>query len=319
MGRKSKKYKADKQSTTDDIRELLRRLQGMMKPVMAPLSDGLSYSSSETSLPDLEELATIAGKQKADIPTKRSEGSLVMEGTLKALLDNLRRNLAADINSFKEEISGVSRHLNDTEISLAAHESCLNTMEQEIRELRHEQAQTQNRMAMMEDRRWKDVKIRGIPAQISAAEIPHFMRRLLTHLFSAKQAKMMALDGCFRLPAPTSRSTEVNGDVIVRFQNGPDRQVLLMALRNKSPYDFEGHKLTVYPDLSRATLEWRRSIKPLTTELVWYNIPYKWSSPKCLLIPRESGNLKIQEAAEINNTLQHLGLPLTLKSLIPTT
>ncbi|CAH2284610.1 Hypothetical predicted protein [Pelobates cultripes] len=130
---------------------------------------------------------------------------------------------------------------------------------------------------------------------------------------------MRALDGCFRLPAPTSRSTEVNRDVIVRFQNGPDRQAFLMSLWNKSPYDFEGHTLTFYPDLSRATLEWRRSLKPLTTELVRHNIPYKWSSPKCLLIPRDSGNLKIQEATEIKSTLQQLELPMTPEGTIPTT
>ncbi|CAH2221196.1 Hypothetical predicted protein [Pelobates cultripes] len=169
---------------------------------MASLSDRLSYSSSETSIPDMEELAAIARRKRADIPAKRSEGSPMMEGTLKALLDDLHSNLEADINSFKEEISGVSRHLHEA-----------------------------------------------------------------------------------------SHSTEAHRDAIVRFQNGPDRQTLLMALQNKTPYDFEGHKLMFYPNLSRATLEWRRS-------LIWHNIPYKWSTPKYLLIPRDSGNLKIQEATE---------------------
>ncbi|CAH2293005.1 Hypothetical predicted protein [Pelobates cultripes] len=124
-------------------------------------------------------------------------------------------------------------------------------------------------MAVMEDRRtWKNVMIRGIPEQIGTAEIPHLVRRLLTHLFSAKQAKMMALDGCFRLPVPTSCSTEGNRDVIARFQNGPDRQAFLTALQNKSPYDFKGHTLMFYTGLSRAILEWRRSLKPLTMELI---------------------------------------------------
>ncbi|CAH2325641.1 Hypothetical predicted protein [Pelobates cultripes] len=102
---------------------------------MAPLSDGLSYSSSETSLPDMEELTTIARRPRADLSAKWSEGSRVMEGTLKALLDDLRRNLAADLNSFKEEISGVSRRLHDAEITMAAHETHLNNMEQEICEM----------------------------------------------------------------------------------------------------------------------------------------------------------------------------------------
>ncbi|CAH2223334.1 Hypothetical predicted protein [Pelobates cultripes] len=109
MGRKTKKYKEDKISTTADIRNLLRRQQGAMKP----LSDRLSYSSSETSLPDMEELAPITRRPRADLPVKRSKGSPVTEGRLKDLLDVLHSNLAADIKSFKEEISGVLRRLYD--------------------------------------------------------------------------------------------------------------------------------------------------------------------------------------------------------------
>ncbi|CAH2319673.1 Hypothetical predicted protein, partial [Pelobates cultripes] len=75
MGQKTKKFKTDKIPTTADIRELLRRPQGATKPVMAPLSDGLSYSSSETSLPDMEELTSTARRPRADLSAKRSEGS----------------------------------------------------------------------------------------------------------------------------------------------------------------------------------------------------------------------------------------------------
>ncbi|CAH2319674.1 Hypothetical predicted protein, partial [Pelobates cultripes] len=115
-----------------------------------------------------------------------------------------------------EEISGVSRRLHDAEITTATHEVRLNNMEQELSDMRREQVQTQRRMAAMENRRrCKNVKIRGIPEQIGTVEIPHLVRRLLTHLFSAKQAKLMALDGCYRLPAPPPCSTEMNRDVIV--------------------------------------------------------------------------------------------------------
>ncbi|CAH2321822.1 Hypothetical predicted protein [Pelobates cultripes] len=84
--------------------------------------------------------------------------------------------------------------------------------------MRREKAQIQSHMVAMEDRqRWKNIKIRGILKQISTAEIPHLIRRLLTHLFSSTHAKLMALDGCFRLSASLLHSPEVNGDIIVRF------------------------------------------------------------------------------------------------------
>ncbi|CAH2283703.1 Hypothetical predicted protein [Pelobates cultripes] len=71
---------------------------------MAPLSDAPSRTTSEDALSNLELMAETqrAGKPKA-------QGSPpVTEDRLKAL-DDLRRHIAADINSFKEEITrGVS-------------------------------------------------------------------------------------------------------------------------------------------------------------------------------------------------------------------
>ncbi|CAH2326992.1 Hypothetical predicted protein [Pelobates cultripes] len=52
------------------------------------------------------------------------------------------------------------------------------------------------------------------------------------------------------------------------FQQGRDRQTFMAALRGKTPLNFEGHSLTFYPDLSKATMAWRRSFRPLTTELM---------------------------------------------------
>ncbi|CAH2251117.1 Hypothetical predicted protein [Pelobates cultripes] len=129
----------------------------------------------------------------------------------------------------------------------------------------------------------------------------------------------MAMYGWFRLPAPPSCSTEVNKDVNVRFQNGPYRQGFLNVLRNKSPYHFEGHTLMFYLDQSRATLNWRRSLRPLAAELIRNNVPYKWDNPKCLLLPRDTENLKVQEILDITNTLQQLMLTTSHRGTLPAT
>ncbi|CAH2307269.1 Hypothetical predicted protein [Pelobates cultripes] len=125
MGRKSKKYQTEKHPTTADIGELLWRPQASLRPVMELLSNAPSRSSSEDSLSNLEMMAETqrAGKPKAQ------NNPPVTEDRLKALLDDLRRHIAADINSFKEEINGVSVKLHDTEISTAAHEARINSLE----------------------------------------------------------------------------------------------------------------------------------------------------------------------------------------------
>ncbi|CAH2302681.1 Hypothetical predicted protein [Pelobates cultripes] len=99
-----------------------------------------------------------------------------------------------------------------------------------------------------------------------------------------------------------------SSDVIVHFQNRSDRQALMSAVHHKSPYHFEEHALNFYQDLSRATMVWLRSMRPLTAELIKHRIPYKWGSPRSLLVPHDTGTLKITDASEAAGTLRILGL-----------
>ncbi|CAH2283261.1 Hypothetical predicted protein [Pelobates cultripes] len=132
---------------------------------------------------------------------------------------------------------------------------------------------------------------------------------MLTALFPAKQAKAMPLDGWYRIPKPAASTQSTSRDNIIRFQQSQDRLAFMAAIRNRSPLQFEEHSLTYFPDLSRATLDWRRSLRPLTKELIARKIPYRWGAPRSLIIPQEHGDLKLTNAAEIPCIVQTLGLP----------
>ncbi|CAH2247612.1 Hypothetical predicted protein [Pelobates cultripes] len=224
-------------------------------------------------LPDLRELEVKTRDKQAAIQSDRKSGTSVTEGTLKDLLDKLCRNIAADISAFKEEISGVMARLHETEVTTACHETRLTTLDWELSTLWRKQAQTQYVAAMEDRRRWKNIKVQGLPDNIATAELPHLFRRLLAQLLFAKQAKLMSLYGCYRPPAPPASSTGVHRDIVICFQNSPDKQVFMTAIRNKSPYSFEELQLAFFPDLSRATLDWRRALRPLTLELTKHKVP----------------------------------------------
>ncbi|CAH2282954.1 Hypothetical predicted protein [Pelobates cultripes] len=71
---------------------------------MTPLSDDQSYSSSEAFLADVGELDMLPYRRRDNLPAKCVGDQLETKGALKALLDDLRCNIAAAINSSKEEI-----------------------------------------------------------------------------------------------------------------------------------------------------------------------------------------------------------------------
>ncbi|CAH2291907.1 Hypothetical predicted protein [Pelobates cultripes] len=131
---------------------------------------------------------------------------------------------------------------------------------------------------------------------------------LLTKLFSAKQAKAMTLAGWHRITGPATGIQRPTRDIILRFQQGQDRTAFMAAVRHITPLRFEDHDLTFYPDLSKATMEWRRSLRPLTQALAASKTPYKWGSPRCLLITRETGIVKVREASEIPSILLQMGV-----------
>ncbi|CAH2283029.1 Hypothetical predicted protein, partial [Pelobates cultripes] len=112
------------------------------------------------------------------------------------------------------------------------HETRLTKLEWELTALQSEQAKARQHMATMDDRRrWKNVKVHGLPDTVTMTEIPHLIRRLLAQLFPDKQTKQMQLDSCYRLTASPATATGAHRDIIIRFQAGPDKQEFIAATR----------------------------------------------------------------------------------------
>ncbi|CAH2220600.1 Hypothetical predicted protein [Pelobates cultripes] len=144
---------------------------------MRPLSDGPSCLTSEDSLTNLRGSEQPVTKRRAEQPPMQRVSPLVTEAMLKAYFHELCQSITASIAAFKKEINGVSVRLHDTEVTSAAHEVRIASLETEIATLRQEITQSQHHMAVMEDRRrWKNVKLSGLPGSIPLTEIPHLIR-----------------------------------------------------------------------------------------------------------------------------------------------
>ncbi|CAH2282457.1 Hypothetical predicted protein [Pelobates cultripes] len=73
---------------------------------------------------------------------------------------------------FREEISGVSAHLQNTELKTAAQETRLATVEQQLLILQKAQIQNQDSLAALEDkRRWNNIKVHSLLDTIETAEL----------------------------------------------------------------------------------------------------------------------------------------------------
>ncbi|CAH2314830.1 Hypothetical predicted protein, partial [Pelobates cultripes] len=88
---------------------------------MASRIEGIYNSSSKASVSDEGDYGAPAGSRLIHSPAK----PLITEEKLRDMLGELRHNIAADIGRFRKEISGVSAHLQNTELNTAAQESRL--------------------------------------------------------------------------------------------------------------------------------------------------------------------------------------------------
>ncbi|CAH2324238.1 Hypothetical predicted protein, partial [Pelobates cultripes] len=115
------------------------------------------------SISDPGDYDTRAPTRPAHVRAHRVEKSQLSEEKLRDMLDELCRNIAAGIGLFREEISGVSTGLQNTEITAATHETRLTKVEQQLTALQMAQTQTRESMASQEDkRRWKNLKCRRL-------------------------------------------------------------------------------------------------------------------------------------------------------------
>ncbi|CAH2296602.1 Hypothetical predicted protein, partial [Pelobates cultripes] len=112
----------------------------------------------------------------------------------------------------------------------------------------------------------------------------------------------------FRLPKSPRAQTNAVSDIIVHCSLAQDKKALLPALRNQTPYTFEGADLSFYQDLSRSTLQWRKMLLPTMSQLRNGGVTYQWTTPRALTVTHNGSGHKIISAGEAPALLRALGL-----------
>ncbi|XP_063295380.1 uncharacterized protein LOC134582656 [Pelobates fuscus] len=307
MGRKNKKPKGDRSPTSRDIGELLRGAQRAAWNKMALKGDETSYSSGDNPFDMGEEIPHNAPKRPT-IPQQASTEP-VTAAQLKDMLAELRTNIAADMADFKTAVEKATSRITLLEATTSTQDSRLTVVENQIAEISKLQLLTTDRMDAMEDQKRRyNLKLRGVPDSIDLADLPHYIRRLFSTLLPPKQAKTVRLDGLFRLPKPPTAPMSATADLIIRFQSMSDKALLLQAIKGKTPLCFEGSSLTTFPDLTRNTIAWRRSLRPLLQLLQSQNIPYRWGTPRQLMFTHLNTAYKARSYAELDAFMGKLGI-----------
>lgn len=83
----------------------------------------------------------------------------------------------------------------------------------------------------------------------------------------------------------------------------------MTQVRGLRHVDFDGAKLSFFPDLSRRTLMQHRALKPLLAALQDGQLPYRWGFPFSLSATKDGKQSTLRSKADLPHFLESLGLP----------
>ncbi|CAH2301169.1 Hypothetical predicted protein [Pelobates cultripes] len=275
------------------------------KPAPNYYGDTTSASSGEQALDDLDEFPSTGGLHNASSDEDNKLPST--KGDIKALLCNIRMLFAADVAVLREDIHTVEGRVKKTEEASQGLTARCTQLEAQNAELQRSQALLAARMDTVEDpNRSRNIKIQGVPDSISQDTLAQFIGRLLTSLLTPQQVKTIGIDGMYRITRATKTPADTPRDAILQLQMRSAQ--LTLMVRGRNTYPFKKATLSFFRDLSRPTLIWRSLLKPLTTALHQHAIPYRWASPRSLIITQGGAITRVTDPSEMDTVLTALDL-----------
>ncbi|CAH2319226.1 Hypothetical predicted protein [Pelobates cultripes] len=228
------------------------------------------------------------GQSDYESGTSKYSDSSVTERSLHKMLQELCTTITADFHhidgDLRREISSLgdrTSHLeNRTEELCIVH----NKVVDKIQKLSEKNETLKLKVADRDDRsRRQNVRFRGIHDDVSHEALPAYILSICKSLVPGLPDSAWAYDHMHRLPRPARLSSEVPKDIIVRFHYYAYKESLLAAARKLPTLPDPHQQVTLFADLSAATMAKRKEFVTITKTLRNNNVAHRWGYPTKLI------------------------------------
>ena len=136
----------------------------------------------------------------------------------------------------------------------------------------------------MENRnKWNNLRFVDIPEGKESGDMTAFMQKLLTSILDWNKLSP-EIDWAHRASTPRPSAGERPRTILVRFLRSADRELILRSARNKSELIWEGNRIMIFPDFSRAMQLKRDKFRECKKALREYNMKFALLYPAVLRI-----------------------------------
>lgn len=239
----------------------------------------------------------VFGEQLDAFPTA---GQPIIDSTMKDMLITLRGALQHDMSCFmkqtKVEMEALGNRVDQVEFNMTDYAQAHNELIDAHDALLDEMRTMKIKMADLEDRsRRNNITFRGIAESVPAAELRSYLQKMIAELLPDVQGQDLTIDRVHRLPKPSFLPERIPRDVIakIHFFHVKDRLMQFARQRASLPEPYAG--ISLYTDLSQATVAARKNLNTITKILRNNNIKYRWKFPTKLEIERNNRTFWISD------------------------
>lgn len=147
----------------------------------------------------------------------------------------------------------------------------------------------QLQMEDFEDRsRRQNLRFRGIPETVGREALQATALAICRQLAIPPPPQELKFESVHRALGPPSVNKYRPRDVIGRFHRYAHKELISRKAWEKGDVEYEGEKIKVLPDLSRATLQRRAMLHPLLEKIKSLGGTYRWGYPIALTVKKKT-------------------------------
>lgn len=154
--------------------------------------------------------------------------------------------------------------------------------------------------------RRNNVRIRGLPEATTGPDLAPTVQGIFNSLLNKPPTNHIELDRTHRTPGPRNQDPLRPRDVVCRIHFYTVKEEILRKAWEKGPIDFDGASITILPDVSRRTLQMRRTLRPLLDLIKNNGATYRWGFPFHLIIKKGNNSFTLRSPENLPDLFQFL-------------
>lgn len=249
------------------------------------------------------------------LPTKADMEALPTKADMEALVLRVEEQHRRDLQEVRAEVQEIDERLTKEEASMGALETRVTLLERSQQRYLEQLAEVQLHAEDLENRsRRQNIRFRGIPEATGPENLIETVRALIHTILDGALPASLEFDRVHRALGPKHTDMERPRDVLCRLHRYSHKEQIMRAARLKGPVDFDGAQISVYPDVSRATLLRRAMLKPLLERISRAGLSYRWGFPIQLTVRKGNESFTLRRHAELPDLFAFLGMePVLLR------